>query len=160
MLAAAHGFSAERRSPHAFCGFRPSADGTRRLRCGGLVWPVEPLLLERQVGSVSELMKAFPYIRLGCEIFEPLFVYRVRFKKFNDHVLRRILLRDNRAESSIVALYKKLELQNAIELLDTPMGDLSAAPSIVSLEYVPAETCDLNQFFPGLPLIGCFCPLV
>ena len=53
-----------------------------------------------------------------------------------------------------MALYKKLELQNAIELLDTPMGDLSAAPSIVSLEYV------LHQFLPRLPLIGCFCQLV
>lgn len=65
------------------------------------------------------------FVKFGCLC--------VRFKKFNDRILRRILVRDNRAESSIVALYKKLELQNAIELLDTPMGDLSAAPSIVSL---------------------------
>lgn len=65
-----------------------------------------------------------------------LFMLPVRFKKFNDRVLRRILVRDNRAESSIVVLYKKLELQNAIELLDTTMGDISAAPSIVSLAYV------------------------
>uniref|UniRef100_A0A3B5A188 Sodium/hydrogen exchanger n=1 Tax=Stegastes partitus TaxID=144197 RepID=A0A3B5A188_9TELE len=62
------------------------------------------------------------------------YYWKDKFKKFNDKVLRRILLRDNRAESSIVSLYKKLELQNAIELLDTPMGDLSAAPSIVSLD--------------------------
>ncbi|KAM6957981.1 sodium/hydrogen exchanger 2-like [Tautogolabrus adspersus] len=61
------------------------------------------------------------------------FYWKDKFKKFNDRVLRRILVRDNRAESSIVALYKKLELQSAIDLLDTPMGDLSAAPSIVSL---------------------------
>ncbi|XP_069554418.1 sodium/hydrogen exchanger 2-like [Brachyistius frenatus] len=61
------------------------------------------------------------------------YYWKDKFKKFNDHVLRRILLRDNRAESSIVSLYKKLELQNAIELLDTRMGDLSAAPSVVSL---------------------------
>ncbi|KAI3365822.1 hypothetical protein L3Q82_000812 [Scortum barcoo] len=61
------------------------------------------------------------------------YYWKDKFKKFNDRVLRRILLRDNRAESSIVSLYKKLELQNAIDLLDTPMGDLSAAPSIVSL---------------------------
>lgn len=61
------------------------------------------------------------------------YYWKDKFKKFNDRVLRRILIRDNRAESSIVSLYKKLELQNAIELLDTPMGDLSAAPSIVSL---------------------------
>lgn len=58
-----------------------------------------------------------------------------RFMKFNNRFLRRILIRDNRAESSIVALYKKLELQNAMEILDTVSGDFSAAPSIVSLQY-------------------------
>ncbi|XP_034533960.1 sodium/hydrogen exchanger 2-like isoform X2 [Notolabrus celidotus] len=62
------------------------------------------------------------------------FYWKDKFKKFNDQVLRRILLRDNRAQSSILSLYKKLELQHAIDLLDTPMGDLSAAPSIVSLQ--------------------------
>ncbi|XP_058478957.1 sodium/hydrogen exchanger 2-like [Solea solea] len=61
------------------------------------------------------------------------YYWKDKFKKFNDRVLRRILLRDNRAESSIVSLYKKLELQNAIDILDTPVGDLSAAPSIISL---------------------------
>ncbi|KAG7245842.1 hypothetical protein CRUP_005351 [Coryphaenoides rupestris] len=55
------------------------------------------------------------------------------FLKFNNRVLRKILIKDNRAESSIVALYKKLELQNAMEILDTVSGDLSASPSIVSL---------------------------
>ncbi|KAM3857085.1 sodium/hydrogen exchanger 2-like [Diretmus argenteus] len=61
------------------------------------------------------------------------YYWKDKFKKFNDRVLRRILIRDSRAESSIVSLYKKLELQNAIELLDTSVGDVSAAPSIVSL---------------------------
>ncbi|KAJ0062382.1 hypothetical protein NL108_010989 [Boleophthalmus pectinirostris] len=61
------------------------------------------------------------------------YYWKDKFKKFNDRILRKILLRDNKAESSIVSLYKKLELQSAIELLDTPMGDLSAAPSVVSL---------------------------
>ncbi|XP_035496359.2 sodium/hydrogen exchanger 2-like [Scophthalmus maximus] len=61
------------------------------------------------------------------------YYWKDKFKKFNDRFLRRILLRDNRAESSIVSLYKKLELQNAIDFLDTPVGDLSAAPSIISL---------------------------
>lgn len=55
--------------------------------------------------------------------------------KFNNRILRRILIRDSRAESSIVALYKKLELQNAMEILDTVSGDISAAPSLVSLQY-------------------------
>lgn len=61
------------------------------------------------------------------------YYWKDKFKKFNDRILTRILVRDHRAESSIVALYKKLELQNALEILDTPMGDISAAPSIVSL---------------------------
>ncbi|KAM9328762.1 sodium/hydrogen exchanger 2-like [Pholidichthys leucotaenia] len=61
------------------------------------------------------------------------YYWKDKFKKFNDRILRRILLRDKKAESSIVSLYKKLELQSAIDLLDTQMGDLSAAPSIVSL---------------------------
>ncbi|TMS06691.1 Sodium/hydrogen exchanger 2 [Larimichthys crocea] len=61
------------------------------------------------------------------------FYWKDKFMKFNNRILRRILIRDNRAESSIVALYKKLELQNAMEILDTVAGDISAAPSIVSL---------------------------
>lgn len=61
------------------------------------------------------------------------FYWKDKFLKFNNRVLRKILIRDSRAESSIVALYKKLELQNAMEILDTVAGDISAAPSIVSL---------------------------
>ncbi|XP_038576761.1 sodium/hydrogen exchanger 2 isoform X1 [Micropterus salmoides] len=61
------------------------------------------------------------------------FYWKDKFMKFNNRILRKILIRDNRAESSIVALYKKLELQNAMEILDTVSGDISAAPSIVSL---------------------------
>ncbi|KAM8857224.1 sodium/hydrogen exchanger 2 [Synchiropus picturatus] len=61
------------------------------------------------------------------------FYWKDKFMKFNNRILRRILIRDNRAESSIVALYKKLELQNAMEILDNVSADISAAPSIVSL---------------------------
>uniref|UniRef100_G3NEX4 Sodium/hydrogen exchanger n=1 Tax=Gasterosteus aculeatus aculeatus TaxID=481459 RepID=G3NEX4_GASAC len=46
------------------------------------------------------------------------FYWKDKFMKFNNQILRKILIRDNRAESSIVALYKKLELQNAMEILD------------------------------------------
>ncbi|XP_007568604.1 sodium/hydrogen exchanger 2-like [Poecilia formosa] len=62
------------------------------------------------------------------------YYWKDKFKRFNDRFLRRILLRDRKAESSIVSMYKKLELQNAIELLDTTMGDISAAPSLLSLQ--------------------------
>ncbi|CAK6959217.1 sodium/hydrogen exchanger 2 [Scomber scombrus] len=61
------------------------------------------------------------------------FYWKDKFMKFNNRILRKILIRDSRAESSIVALYKKLELQNAMEILDTVAGDISAAPSVVSL---------------------------
>lgn len=55
--------------------------------------------------------------------------------RFNNRFLRKILIRDDRAESSIVALYKKLELQNAMEILDTVSGGINAE-QIVLLEYV------------------------
>ncbi|XP_053730749.1 sodium/hydrogen exchanger 2-like [Synchiropus splendidus] len=78
------------------------------------------------------------------------YYWKDKFKKFNDRILRRILLRDNKAESSIVSLYKKLELQSAIELIDTPMGDISAAPSVVSLNDERKEAArPKRRFLPG-----------
>lgn len=35
-----------------------------------------------------------------------------------------------------MSLYKRLELQSAIGLLDSPMGELGAAPSLLPLQYV------------------------
>nr|XP_015821634.2 sodium/hydrogen exchanger 2 [Nothobranchius furzeri] len=61
------------------------------------------------------------------------FYWKDKFMKFNNRFLRRILIRDSRPESGIVALYKKLELQNAMEILDSVSGDISSAPAIVSL---------------------------
>ncbi|XP_078118316.1 sodium/hydrogen exchanger 2 [Sander vitreus] len=61
------------------------------------------------------------------------FYWKDKFLKFNNRILRKILIRDNQAESRIVALYKRLELQNAMEILDNVSGDISATPSIVSL---------------------------
>ncbi|KAJ8409996.1 hypothetical protein AAFF_G00210370 [Aldrovandia affinis] len=77
------------------------------------------------------------------------YYWKDKFKKFNDKVIRKILIKDSRAESSIVALYKKLELQNAMEILDTSTGDLSAAPSIISLQdekKQPASTKPKRKF--------------
>ncbi|KAL2081126.1 hypothetical protein ACEWY4_022979 [Coilia grayii] len=56
--------------------------------------------------------------------------WKDKFIKFNNCFIRKILIRDNRAESSIVALYKKLELQNAMEILDSVAADFSDTPSI------------------------------
>uniref|UniRef100_A0A3P9PMK9 Sodium/hydrogen exchanger n=1 Tax=Poecilia reticulata TaxID=8081 RepID=A0A3P9PMK9_POERE len=75
------------------------------------------------------------------------YYWKDKFKKFNDRFLRRILLRDRKAESSIVSMYKKLELQNAIELLDTTMGDISAAPSLVSLQDEKKEASRPKKTF-------------
>uniref|UniRef100_A0A7N6AV14 Sodium/hydrogen exchanger n=1 Tax=Anabas testudineus TaxID=64144 RepID=A0A7N6AV14_ANATE len=61
------------------------------------------------------------------------FYWRDKFLKFNNRFLRKILIQDSQAESSIVSLYKKLELQNAMEILDMVSGDVSAAPAIISL---------------------------
>lgn len=66
-----------------------------------------------------------------------------RFMRFNNWFLRKILIRDDRAESSIVALYKKLELQNAMEILDTVSGD--TGEDHVILEYVCLYIIIINQ---------------
>lgn len=67
------------------------------------------------------------------DVFDIFFFLYFRFMRFNNRFLRRILIRDSHAESSIVALYKKLELQNAMEILDTVSGDMSAAQPVISL---------------------------
>ncbi|XP_061698465.1 sodium/hydrogen exchanger 2 isoform X2 [Syngnathoides biaculeatus] len=79
-------------------------------------------LMEHTVAGIEDLCGQWSH-----------FYWKDKFMKFNTRILRRILIRDNRSESSIVALYKKLELQNAMEILDTVSGELSAAPSVVSL---------------------------
>uniref|UniRef100_A0A6Q2ZL34 Sodium/hydrogen exchanger n=1 Tax=Esox lucius TaxID=8010 RepID=A0A6Q2ZL34_ESOLU len=61
------------------------------------------------------------------------YYWKDKFMKFDNQFLRHILIKDNRAESSIVALYKKLELQSAMEILDIVSGDTSTAPSVISL---------------------------
>ncbi|KAK0142048.1 Sodium/hydrogen exchanger 2 [Merluccius polli] len=79
-------------------------------------------LMEHTVAGIEDLCGQWSH-----------YYWKDKFLKFNNRVLRKILIKDSRAESSIVSLYKKLELQNAMELLDTVAGDLSAAPSIISL---------------------------
>lgn len=54
-----------------------------------------------------------------------------RFKKFDNKYLRRLLIRENQPKSSIVSLYKKLEIKHAIEMAES--GMISKVPSSVSL---------------------------
>uniref|UniRef100_A0A8C9Y8Y5 Sodium/hydrogen exchanger n=1 Tax=Sander lucioperca TaxID=283035 RepID=A0A8C9Y8Y5_SANLU len=79
-------------------------------------------LMEHTVAGIEDLCGQWSH-----------FYWKDKFLKFNNRILRKILIRDNRAESSIVALYKRLELQNAMEILDNVSGDISTTPSIVSL---------------------------
>ncbi|XP_046276029.1 sodium/hydrogen exchanger 4 isoform X2 [Marmota monax] len=58
--------------------------------------------------------------------------YQVRdkFKKFDHRYLRKILIRKNQPKSSIVSLYKKLEMKQAIEMVET--GILSSTAFSIS----------------------------
>ncbi|KAK6485397.1 sodium/hydrogen exchanger 2-like [Huso huso] len=61
------------------------------------------------------------------------YYWKDKFKKINDRFLRKVLIKDNKPQSSIVSLYKKLQLQNALVLLDSN-GGISGAPSLTSLQ--------------------------
>ncbi|XP_048049113.1 sodium/hydrogen exchanger 2 isoform X1 [Megalobrama amblycephala] len=85
------------------------------------------------------------------------YYWKDKFMKFNNRIIRKILIRDTRPESSIVALYKKLELQNAMEILDTMSGDISAAPNLISLheerknasksrkKFLPSDVTNMHE---------------
>nr|XP_048286164.1 sodium/hydrogen exchanger 4 isoform X2 [Myodes glareolus] len=57
--------------------------------------------------------------------------YQVRdkFKKFDHRYLRKILIRRNLPKSSIVSLYKKLEMKQAIEMVETGILTSAALPT-------------------------------
>uniref|UniRef100_A0A672K8B2 Solute carrier family 9 member 2 n=1 Tax=Sinocyclocheilus grahami TaxID=75366 RepID=A0A672K8B2_SINGR len=75
-------------------------------------------LMEHTVAGIEDLCGQWSH-----------YYWKDKFMKFNNRIIRKILIRDNHPESSIVALYKKLELQNAI--LDNMSGEISAAPSLI-----------------------------
>ncbi|KAJ8013282.1 hypothetical protein DPEC_G00051630 [Dallia pectoralis] len=83
---------------------------------------VHSRLMEHAVAGIEDLCGQWGH-----------FYWKDKFMRFNNQILRKILIKDNRAESSIVALYKKLELQNAIDILDTVSEDTSKAPSVISI---------------------------
>ncbi|XP_001514675.2 sodium/hydrogen exchanger 2 [Ornithorhynchus anatinus] len=78
--------------------------------------------------------------------------WRDKFKKFDDKYLRRLLIRENQPKSSIVSLYKKLEIKHAIEMAET--GMISTVPSFASLndyhdekirKLTPVEMDEMRQ---------------
>ncbi|XP_038626064.1 sodium/hydrogen exchanger 4 [Tachyglossus aculeatus] len=60
--------------------------------------------------------------------------YQVRdkFKKFDHKYLRKVLIRENQPKSSIVSLYKKLEMKQAIEMVET--GILNTTAFVIPLQ--------------------------
>ncbi|XP_019340469.2 sodium/hydrogen exchanger 4 [Alligator mississippiensis] len=57
---------------------------------------------------------------------------RDKFKKFDNKYLKKILIRKNQPKSSIVSLYKKLEIRQAIEMAES--GMISSAGSTASFQ--------------------------
>lgn len=55
--------------------------------------------------------------------------FMFRFKKFDHRYLRKILIRRNLPKSSIVSLYKKLEMKQAIEMVETGILSSVASPT-------------------------------
>uniref|UniRef100_A0A8C2PLI9 Sodium/hydrogen exchanger n=1 Tax=Capra hircus TaxID=9925 RepID=A0A8C2PLI9_CAPHI len=71
--------------------------------------------------------------------------WRDKFKKFDDKYLRKLLIRENQPKSSIVSLYKKLEIKHAIEMAET--GMISTVPSFASLNDCREEK--VRKLTPG-----------
>ncbi|XP_008585286.1 PREDICTED: sodium/hydrogen exchanger 2 [Galeopterus variegatus] len=71
--------------------------------------------------------------------------WRDKFKKFDDKYLRKLLIRENQPKSSIVSLYKKLEIKHAIEMAET--GMISAVSSSTSLNECREEK--IRKLTPG-----------
>ncbi|XP_055464034.1 sodium/hydrogen exchanger 4 [Psammomys obesus] len=72
--------------------------------------------------------------------------YQVRdkFKKFDQRYLRKILIRKNLPKSSIVSLYKKLEMKQAIEMVET--GILNSA--VFPTSYQPERKQGTKRLSP------------
>ncbi|XP_078514129.1 sodium/hydrogen exchanger 2-like [Lissotriton helveticus] len=62
--------------------------------------------------------------------------WRDKFKKFDNKYIRKLLIRENQPKSSIVSLYKKLEIKQAIEMAET---GISRDPSLSSLQHFQDE---------------------
>ncbi|EMP27143.1 Sodium/hydrogen exchanger 4 [Chelonia mydas] len=63
---------------------------------------------------------------------------RDKFKKFDNTYLKKILIRGNQPQSSIVSLYKKMEIKQAIDMAEN--GMTSSAESTASLQSYRNQT--------------------
>ncbi|XP_025029216.1 sodium/hydrogen exchanger 2 [Python bivittatus] len=72
--------------------------------------------------------------------------WRDKFIKFDKKYLRRLLIKENQPKSSIVALYKKLEIKHAIEMAEN--GMISTVPSLASINE-PQEEQKINTPYSG-----------
>uniref|UniRef100_A0A8D2JHP0 Sodium/hydrogen exchanger n=1 Tax=Varanus komodoensis TaxID=61221 RepID=A0A8D2JHP0_VARKO len=72
--------------------------------------------------------------------------WKDKFVKFDKKYLRRLLIRESQPKSSIVSLYKKLEIKHAIELAES--GMISTVPSLSSISEHQEEE-KISPFYPA-----------
>ncbi|KAK7828483.1 hypothetical protein U0070_008992 [Myodes glareolus] len=103
---------------------------------------------EERISLSFLLLQFFDHVKTGiedvCGHWGHNF-WRDKFKKFDDKYLRKLLIRENQPKSSIVSLYKKLEIKHAIEMAET--GMISTVPSFASLNDCREEK--IRKLTPG-----------
>ncbi|XP_053240210.1 sodium/hydrogen exchanger 2 [Podarcis raffonei] len=73
--------------------------------------------------------------------------WRDKFIKFDKKYLRRLLIRESEPKSSIVSLYKKLEIKHAIEMAEC--GMISTVPSLASISELKEEEEEIRPSNPA-----------
>ncbi|KAM4045006.1 sodium/hydrogen exchanger 2-like isoform 1-T1 [Anomaloglossus baeobatrachus] len=71
-----------------------------------------------------------------------------KFKYIDQHFLRKLLVRENEPKSSIVSLYKKLEIKQAIEMAETGLSRDPSLSSLVTYErnrVQPLSPTEVNE---------------
>ncbi|XP_029460694.1 sodium/hydrogen exchanger 2-like [Rhinatrema bivittatum] len=71
--------------------------------------------------------------------------WRDKFKKFDNKYLRKLLIREHQPRSSIVSLYKKLEIKQAIEMAETGISRDPSASSLLSYPQIKVHPLPPNE---------------
>ncbi|XP_030057311.1 sodium/hydrogen exchanger 2 [Microcaecilia unicolor] len=71
--------------------------------------------------------------------------WRDKFKKFDNKYLRKLLIREHQPKSSIVSLYKKLEMKQAIEMAETGMSRDPSAASLLDYQHRKVKPLPANE---------------